>query len=46
MLQLIWIQVILLVFNEVEQLSENEKGKRKISLGFNKDDMILLGSST
>lgn len=32
--------------NEVEQLPENEKGKLKVSLGFNKDDLILLGSST
>ena len=31
--------------NEFEQLSE-KKGKLKVSLGFNKDDMILLGSVT
>ena len=32
--------------NEVEKLSENEKSKLKVYLGFNNDDMILLGSST
>ena len=31
--------------NEFEQLSK-KKGKLKVSLGFNADDMIFLGSST